>query len=274
MVARESAKPAAAELAEARRAMGEAEKERRAAEQRLEEAEARVNVVTSLFAADRVEQDVADAANAAAVALEASQEAQSVEAAAYEEYLVFAADVEAAEADLLAAADDVARAKADLRDRAEQAAEAEKRSQRLTARLQSLDEALAGQGLHAPALGGVTSPFGPRVHPVTGVHKLHTGTDFHGTDGSYYAAASGVVTYAGYDGAYGYMIKIDHGQIGGQQMETWYAHQPGLSVAVGQQVERGQVIGQIGSTGYSTGPHAHVELHVDGQAVDLMSHLH
>ena len=56
-------------------------------------------------------------------------------------------------------------------------------------------------------------------------------------------------------------------------METWYAHQPDLSVDVGQQVAWGEVIGRIGNTGYSTGPHAHVELHVNGQPVDLMEHL-
>ena len=85
--------------------------------------------------------------------------------------------------------------------------------------------------------------------------------------------ADGVVTYAGYDGAYGYMVKVDHGIVAGHKTESWYAHQPGLNVSVGQSVSRGEVIGRIGSTGYSTGPHAHVELHLNGQPVDVLAHL-
>jgi murein DD-endopeptidase MepM/ murein hydrolase activator NlpD len=112
-----------------------------------------------------------------------------------------------------------------------------------------------------------------RVHPVTGAYKLHTGVDFEGTDGVYHAAAAGVVTYAGYDGAYGYLVKIDHGVVGGHHVETWYAHQPGLVVAVGQAVGQGEVVGEIGSSGYSTGPHAHFELLVDGAPVDPLPYL-
>jgi murein DD-endopeptidase MepM/ murein hydrolase activator NlpD len=272
--ARTKAEPAAEVLAETRLQMGEAMKASLLAEQEYEQAQERLNVVTDLVTGGRATKEAEEAAAAADAAEGKAQWTQSAEAAAHQEYLEFAAEVEAAEAEFVAASDDIARAHRQLAEKAEKAESAAKRSARLAREARALDEVLAEQGLHAPATGSVTSPFGPRVHPVTGVYKQHTGTDFQGTDGNYYAAAAGEVTYAGYDGAYGYMVKIDHGSVGGQHMETWYAHQPGLSVAVGQHVDRGQVIGQIGSTGYSTGPHAHVELHVNGQPVDLISHLH
>ena len=271
--ARETASPAAEQLAESRLRMGKAKTAAAHAEQEHAQAKARANALMSVITGGRVHKEADAAAAAATTAEQAARQAQSVEAAAYEEYLEFATEVAAAEAEFIAASDDAALARAQLDELAEKAAAAQKQSKKLAREAKALDEALAEQGLHTPARGRVTSSFGPRVHPVTGVYKQHTGTDFAGTDGKYYAAASGVVTYAGYDGAYGYMVKIDHGRIGGQKLETWYAHQPGLSVNVGQDVGRGEVIGRIGNTGYSTGPHAHVELHVNGQPVDLMAHL-
>ena len=270
---RERAEPASQDLADARQALGRAKLAAALADDELAAAHERVNIVTTLLTGGRVVETVEEATAAAQEAADELRQTQSAEAAAYEEYLVFADDVEAAEAALVAASDDAARAHARLDEIAAEAKAAQQKSAKLTRQTKALAEALAEQGLHRPATGGVTSSFGPRVHPVTGVYKLHTGTDFEGTDGRYYAAASGVVTYAGYDGAYGYMVKVNHGKIGGQRMSTWYAHQPGLQVAVGEQVERGQVIGRIGNTGYSTGPHAHVELRVNGAPVDLMPHL-
>lgn len=269
----ERAEPASKDLVEARRALGEAKLAQAQAEDELASAQNRVNVVTELLTAGRVVAAVDDASTAAETAAEQSRQTQSAEAAAYEEYLKFAEDVDAAVERLVAAADDAERARATLDEITARAEAAAMKSTKLAQESKALAEALAEQGLHRPAMGGVTSSFGPRVHPVTGVYKQHTGTDFEGTDGNYYAAASGVVTYAGYDGAYGYMVKIDHGNIGGEHLSTWYAHQPGLSVGVGEHVERGQVIGRIGNTGYSTGPHAHVELHVNGTPVDLLHYL-
>ncbi len=241
--ARAAAHPAVRDLADAGREVGDAKREL---------LEAGTAAEAEAAATARVEAAVSDAA------------------AAYAEYQEFAAEVEAAEAAFVAADAETRRARAEAQERAVAAQAARTKAARLSG---VLAEVAAAQGLHPPAKGRITSAFGPRVHPVTGVYKLHTGTDFAGTDGRYYAAADGVVTYAGYDGAYGYMVHVDHGTVDGRRLETWYAHQPGLDVSVGQQVSRGEVIGRIGNTGYSTGPHAHVELHVDGQATDIMPFL-
>ncbi|MGA7689467.1 MAG: M23 family metallopeptidase [Jiangellales bacterium] len=241
--ARAAAHPAVRDLADAGREVGDAKRE-------LLEAGAAAEAEAAATA--RVEAAVSDAA------------------AAYAEYQEFAAEVEAAEAAFIDSDAQTRRARAEAEERAAAAQAARTKAAQLTG---VLEEVVAAQGLHPPARGRVTSAFGPRVHPVTGVYKLHTGTDFAGTDGSYYAAADGVVTYAAYDGAYGYMVHVDHGTVDGRRLETWYAHQPGLDVSVGQRVSRGEVIGRIGNTGYSTGPHAHVELHVDGQPTDIMPFL-
>jgi murein DD-endopeptidase MepM/ murein hydrolase activator NlpD len=198
---------------------------------------------------------------------------ESAAAVAYREYLEFEQAVLAAEEAFTDADDAAKKAAARHRARAEEVEASKAKASRLDKAAAKVRAAWAEQGLYRPATGGVTSSFGPRVHPVTGVYKLHTGTDFAGTDGNYYAMADGVVTYAGYDGAYGYMVKVDHGNVSGHKTESWYAHQPGLNVSVGQSVSRGEVIGRIGNTGYSTGPHAHVELHLNGQPVDLLAHL-
>ena len=98
--------------------------------------------------------------------------------------------------------------------------------------------------------------------------KLHTGVDLGRGDGYVYAADAGTVVVAGSNPAYGIMTVVDHGSFGGQQLATLYAHQATLFVAEGDVVARGQRIGRIGSTGYSTGPHLHFEVRLDGRAVD------
>lgn len=126
----------------------------------------------------------------------------------------------------------------------------------------------SGTGVGAfvrPATGQVTSSYGARLHPILGYVKTHTGIDFGRGDGRIYAAASGTVVDATFNQAYGYMVIVDHGVVDGARLSTLYAHQTGLMVDVGQRVEQGQVIGEIGSTGYSTGPHLHFEVRVDGQ---------
>ncbi|NDL55986.1 M23 family metallopeptidase [Phytoactinopolyspora mesophila] len=119
-----------------------------------------------------------------------------------------------------------------------------------------------------PATGQVTSPYGQRLHPILGYVKVHTGIDFARGDGNIYAADSGTVVEAKFNRAYGYMVIVDHGVFDGQRLSTLYAHQTGLSVSAGQQVQQGQVIGKIGSTGYSTGPHLHFEVLLNGQHTD------
>lgn len=124
----------------------------------------------------------------------------------------------------------------------------------------------------------MTSPFGPRIHPITGQPSFHTGTDFAAADGTpILAAADGTVTVAEFSGGYGGLIVIEH-QIDGQTVATAYAHmwQPGIHVSVGDRVVAGQHIGDVGSSGNSTGPHLHFEVRPGGtnsEAVDAAAWL-
>ncbi len=111
----------------------------------------------------------------------------------------------------------------------------------------------------------ISSGFGPRVHPIFAEVRIHTGLDLNAPAGApIFAAAAGRVVVASEQGGYGMAIAIDHG--GG--ISTLYAHQSAFAVAVGTEVEVGELIGYIGSTGFSTGPHLHFELRLDGQPVD------
>ena len=123
--------------------------------------------------------------------------------------------------------------------------------------------------LVAPVVGPVTSPFGLRVHPITGVHKLHTGTDFGVPCGTpIRAARAGHVLAAEFNRAYGWRTVVTHGVVGGVLLTTTYNHQEYLGVDPGQQVAAGEVIGRVDSTGYSTGCHLHFELIVNSDLVD------
>lgn len=122
-------------------------------------------------------------------------------------------------------------------------------------------------GWAAPGKGPITSPFGMRTHPVTGVHKLHSGTDFSAACyAPIYAANAGTVTQAGAAKGYGNLITIDHGQ----GVVTRYAHMfnDGLLVRVGDRVTAGQNIAKVGSTGFSTGCHLHFEVKQNDAFVD------
>jgi murein DD-endopeptidase MepM/ murein hydrolase activator NlpD len=124
--------------------------------------------------------------------------------------------------------------------------------------------------MQRPADGPITSGYGYRVHPIFGTRRLHTGIDFGGGYGApIFAAESGTVISAGSRGGYGNAIVIDHG--GGTT--TLYAHQSRFAVSGGAQVSRGQVIGYIGSTGYSTGPHLHFEVRINGATTDPAPYL-
>ncbi|MFD5314601.1 M23 family metallopeptidase [Streptomyces ardesiacus] len=115
----------------------------------------------------------------------------------------------------------------------------------------------------------ITSPFGSREHPLTGVTKLHTGVDFAAPQGTQVVAARrGRVVFAALTSAYGNRIVIDHGTIQGKRVETTYSHLSALGVTVGQNVEAGAPIGRVGSTGLSTGPHLHFEVVLDGYYTD------
>jgi murein DD-endopeptidase MepM/ murein hydrolase activator NlpD len=110
-----------------------------------------------------------------------------------------------------------------------------------------------------------SSPFGVRVDPFLHVPAMHTGIDFRGTYGEpAHATAAGTVTSAGWSGGYGQMVEIDHGN----GLATRYGHLSEIDVRVGQSIRIGQVVGRIGSTGRSTGPHLHYETRVDGEPVN------
>ncbi|MEV6535447.1 M23 family metallopeptidase [Streptomyces sp. NPDC051639] len=117
----------------------------------------------------------------------------------------------------------------------------------------------------------ISSPFGSRKHPLTGVTKLHTGVDFAAPRNAPVSAArQGQVVFAGMTKAYGNRVVIDHGTIGGRRLETTYSHMSSLLVTAGQSVETGTAVGFVGSTGLSTGPHLHFEVLVDGAYTDPM----
>jgi murein DD-endopeptidase MepM/ murein hydrolase activator NlpD len=147
-------------------------------------------------------------------------------------------------------------------------------SDRLAADLRALGEragAVVGTGQFVwPVNGRVSSPFGYRIHPIFHVRKMHTGIDLSAGMGTPIKAAdSGTVVQAGWRGGYGKCVVISHGN----GVATLYAHQSVISVSVGDTVERGQAIGNVGSTGYSTGAHLHFEVRVDGSPVDPMRYL-
>jgi murein DD-endopeptidase MepM/ murein hydrolase activator NlpD len=117
----------------------------------------------------------------------------------------------------------------------------------------------------APGYYTITSPYGMRLHPVIKSYRNHSGMDIGAPMGSYAIAANdGVVTKSMYSNSYGNMIMIDHG--GG--VTTLYAHGSELIARVGDKVKRGDAIMKVGSTGWSTGPHLHFEIRINGQTID------
>jgi murein DD-endopeptidase MepM/ murein hydrolase activator NlpD len=122
----------------------------------------------------------------------------------------------------------------------------------------------------APVGAPVSSGFGTRVHPILGEVRMHTGLDYAaGTGVAIKAAGRGVVIWAGPRGGYGNAVVLDHGR----GLATLYAHQSRVNVTVGQRVNPGQVIGFVGQTGMSTGPHLHFEMRELGTPVDPMLYL-
>ena len=119
-----------------------------------------------------------------------------------------------------------------------------------------------------PVPGEVTSRFGNRFHPILGHERFHRGVDLRATFGTpIVAAADGRVVSAGWSGGYGRLVRLAHS--GG--METMYGHMSRIAASSGEIVRRGQIIGYVGSSGLSTGPHLHYEVHKNGQAVNPLS---
>lgn len=123
-------------------------------------------------------------------------------------------------------------------------------------------------GFTFPVVARVTSPFGMRFHPILHRYKLHTGVDFGvGIGTPIHCAGDGVVVHAGWWGAYGNAVIVDHG--GG--ITTLYGHMSKVMCRKGQRVPRGTVLGLVGSTGWSTGPHCHFEVRRNGVPVNPMA---
>jgi murein DD-endopeptidase MepM/ murein hydrolase activator NlpD len=125
---------------------------------------------------------------------------------------------------------------------------------------------ITGNGaISLPVDGEITSLFGYRMHPILGYQKFHSGIDFGADSGTTIrAGAAGVVIYADWYGGYGNTVIVDHG--GG--ITTLYAHSEGFYITNGQQVQKGQPIAAVGSTGLSTGPHLHFEVRQAGEPID------
>ncbi|MBQ1270132.1 MAG: peptidoglycan DD-metalloendopeptidase family protein [Clostridia bacterium] len=157
-----------------------------------------------------------------------------------------------------------------------QYAEIAKEEDKITAAVQKAVRELAAQSSSTyvggnmmwplPAANNViTCKYGMRTHPITGVYKLHTGIDLRASTGTkIYAANAGTVIKATYSSAYGYYVVVNHG--GGTS--TLYAHMSKMAVKNGQKVSQGTVLGYVGSTGYSTGPHLHFEVIKNGNYVN------
>lgn len=117
----------------------------------------------------------------------------------------------------------------------------------------------------APVTGRITSRYGMRVHPVTGVYKLHDGLDFAAPCGTSITLPwAGTVRSAGWDGGYGYRVVVEHDD----GLRTAYAHLPGIAVSSGQRLGAGEMVGAVGTTGYSTGCHLHWMAWRDGALID------
>jgi murein DD-endopeptidase MepM/ murein hydrolase activator NlpD len=135
------------------------------------------------------------------------------------------------------------------------------------AQVERLNRTLALVPYRKPVIGEVefTSGFGVRSDPFLGRPAMHTGLDFRAATGDpVRATANGKVVSSGWAGGYGRMVEVDHGN----GLSTRYGHLSEISVKVGDSIKIGQVIGAVGSTGRSTGPHLHYETRIDGEAVD------
>lgn len=116
----------------------------------------------------------------------------------------------------------------------------------------------------------LTSPYGYRIHPTTGQYKFHNGVDLANSQGTpIRATRSGKVTVATYGGTYGYYVTINHGD----GYSSLYAHMTHYIVSKGETVSKGQVIGYMGSTGRSTGPHLHFSIFYNGSSVNPMNYI-
>ena len=181
-----------------------------------------------------------------------------------------------------AAARQAAAAKAEAKAAARSKASAPKRTSRSSAPVRvaapqasssaSTSSSGAHHGFIYPVSAPITSPYGMRFHPVLHIWKLHDGTDFGaGCGTAIHAAADGVVAEKYYNAGYGNRLMIDHGKVDGKYVTTGYNHAIRYVVGVGDHVKQGQVIGYVGTTGYSTGCHLHLMVWLNGGMVNPMT---
>lgn len=129
-------------------------------------------------------------------------------------------------------------------------------------------------GFIKPISGRITSPFGWRTHPIFSSRSFHSGIDIGGQFNSGVRASNaGKVIYAGWYGGYGKVVILDHGEVNGTPITTLYAHLNSSRVSVGEYVSKGQVVGYEGTTGYSTGPHLHFEVRVNGRPNNPLNYI-
>ncbi len=133
---------------------------------------------------------------------------------------------------------------------------------------------VSSSGFIKPIGGRITSPFGWRTHPIFNSRTFHSGVDIGGPNyGSIMASNGGKVIYSGWYGGYGKVVIIDHGTVNGNPMTTLYAHMSTIKVKQGDYVKKGQVVGLEGTTGYSTGPHCHFEVRINGKPNNPLNYI-
>lgn len=133
---------------------------------------------------------------------------------------------------------------------------------------------ITSTGFMKPIGGRITSPFGWRTHPIFNSRTFHSGVDIAGPNhGSIRASNSGKVIYSGWYGGYGKVVILDHGVVNGKPTTTLYAHMSSIKVGQGQFVNKGDVVGYEGTTGYSTGPHVHFEVRINGKPNNPLNYI-
>ena len=130
-------------------------------------------------------------------------------------------------------------------------------------------------GFMKPIQGRITSPFGYRTHPIFNTKSFHSGIDIGGPNlGAIRASNSGKVIYSGWYGGYGKVVILDHGTgSNGKPITTLYAHMSTIKVSNGTKVQKGDILGYEGTTGYSTGPHCHFEVRINGQPNNPLNYI-
>jgi murein DD-endopeptidase MepM/ murein hydrolase activator NlpD len=150
------------------------------------------------------------------------------------------------------------------------AREREKKFEEIRRYVRKKSTLLASRPTTWPVRGWVSSGFGDRNSPLTGAKGFHTGVDIANDMGSpIHATADGEVSFAGWEGGYGKLVVVRHGN----GYSTYYGHLSEIKAAVGRSVKRGEVVGLMGATGNTTGPHLHYEVRVFGAAVNPSKYL-